>query len=203
MSYIVIEGGDGTGKSTVIDALAKKLKYDGQEVVIVHEPGGNQIAEQLRTIIKNGQLKRQPITNLLMFTAARAEAWHDVIKPALDAGKTVISSRNWFSSWVYQGYAEDLGTDYVEKLSEMSLDNNYLWPDYSIILTLDHKISLERVKKRPDSDKNDTFETKPEDFHQKVNDGYIKLAKKFNLPTVDASQPPEKVLNEVLKIINS
>ncbi len=199
--YIVIEGGDGTGKTTVAQKIAQELISCGQEVVLTHEPGGNQIAEAIRDVIKDGTMDRQAITNLPLFTASRAETWATIIKPALEAGKTVISSRNWFSSWVYQGYAEKLGTDYVEELSKVALNQDYLWPDKVVILTLDQKTREQRIKSRDDNHKTDTFEMRDDYFQQKLNDGYIKLAQKFDLPVVDASQSKQAVFEQVLKIV--
>ncbi len=201
--YIVIEGGDGTGKTTLIESLEEYFDSKNQPFVEIHEPGGNKMADKIRQIVKDGSLERYPVTDLLLFTASRAEIWLDKIKPALKQGKIVLSSRNWFSTWVYQGYADNFGVEKVEKFSKMALESDYLWPDKVIVLVVDDEIRKKRFQGRDDSYKNDRFETKSDDFQQKLNQGYLELAKKFDLPTVDASQTPEEVFKEVLKIINN
>ena len=113
-TYIVIEGNDGTGKSTQAGLLADHCRQQGREVIIVEEPGSNDpdkttpIANYLRSLIKNGTLARDPEINLALFSAARRELWQQKIAPALNRGAIVISARNYISTLAYQGYGEGL-----------------------------------------------------------------------------------------------
>ncbi len=200
--YIVIEGGDGTGKTTLIEQLKQYYQSNNQPFIEIHEPGGNPIADQIRKILKDKNLERHSVTNLLLFTASRAEVWLEKMKPALNQGKIVLSSRNWFSTWVYQGFAENLGVEKVEKFTETALEKEYLWPDKVIILTLDNQTRKQRFQSRDNNYKNDHFETQGDDYQDKISQGYLELAKKFDFPTVDASQTPDQVFEQVLEIIN-
>ena len=99
--YVVIEGSDGTGKSTHVRNYADYLRQKGYETLIVEEPGGTEMADSIRVLLKDGALPRHPKTNIGLFTSARVDLWHQVIAPALELGRIVIASRSYLSSVVY------------------------------------------------------------------------------------------------------
>lgn len=192
--YIVGEGNDGTGKSTQIKLLADYISTELQrEVYIMEEPDGSPISSEIRKIIKNGSLGRSAITNLLLFTASRYETWHTEALPVLQRGGVVLSARNELSSEVYQGIAEGLGTDYVRKVTSEFMDERYMNPDLTVIFTLDNQVRQQRIAKRGTLENPDTFESRGDEFQQKLNNGYAQIIAERNLPNIDAGQSIDDV----------
>jgi dTMP kinase len=198
--YIVIEGTDGTGKSTQVGVLRETLQQQGIDSIEFHEPEGVPIADEIRTIIKNGNLERDGITNLLLFTAARHEIWHQKALPALKLGKWVVAARNYYSTIAYQGYGEGLAIDLITDTTERFTDSLYMKPDISLILALKNESErTKRITQRGALEKPDTFESRDADFQQRVQDGYLAIAQSYRLPVISASQPIEIVAREINK----
>jgi dTMP kinase len=200
--YIVIEGGDGTGKTTQADLLQKHLESQGKNVIHLKEPGGSPVAEAIRSVILDGTLPRTPMTNILLFTANRHELWHDKIKPALDAGTWVIATRNYWSTLVYQGYGEGISKSVITAITATFTDTKYMNPDYGIILTIDDAAEAKkRIAARGVLVKPDPFEMRGLNFQQKVNDGYLAIAATYHLPVISASQPISKVASDIIRLL--
>ncbi|MCA9338941.1 dTMP kinase [Candidatus Saccharibacteria bacterium] len=200
--YIVIEGHDGTGKSTQVEMLHKRLSKEGVEAVEIHEPAGVAIADELRKIIKNGELDRDGETNLLLFTAARRELFRQVIAPTLGRGAWVLAARNWRSTAAYQGYGEGLDIDEIETITRQYTDEAYLNPDFECFLSLQSKQErTKRIAKRGELENPDTFESRDDDFQAKVENGYLDIAEKDGLLVIDASPSPEEIHEEIWKQI--
>lgn len=202
--YIVIEGIDGTGKSTQAELLAARLRSEGREVVELHEPGGARISNSLRDIIKNKGLDRSALTNVLLFTAARSESWRQIALPTLERGGYVIAARNYFSTLAYQGYAEGLDGGLaedlalIENLTRLATDDLYMQPNHAFLLDIaDEKERAERIEKRGESTDSDIFETRNNDFQQKILNGYRQIAKDKNLNVIWATQPIETIADEI------
>lgn len=196
--YIVIEGHDGTGKTTQANLLQKYLELQGKTVIHLKEPGGSPIAESIRNVILDGTLPRTPMTNILLFTANRHELWHDKIKPALDAGTWVIATRNYWSTLAYQGYGEGMSAAVISAITATFTDSSYMQPDYACILSLDDvSISIDRVKRRANLAIPDSFESKDNTFQQKVSDGYLTIAKQYNIPIISAHRSVDKVAQDI------
>lgn len=185
--YIVIEGNDGTGKSTQVGIIREKLKQRGIESIEFHEPEGTPIAGAIRTIIKNGDLDRDGTTNLLLFSAARHDIWFNYALPAIQAGKWVIASRNYYSTIAYQGYGEGLDPEIISTTTRIATDDRYLRPDVAVILTLDDNERQKRIGQRGTLENPDTFESKGGSFQQKINQGYLDIAKTHDLPVIQAN----------------
>lgn len=199
--YIVIEGNDGTGKSTQVALLRKRLTKEGIESVEFHEPAGTPIADSIRTVIKDGSLPRQPETNLLLFTAARHEIWKKA-ESTLNSGGWVIAARNYYSTLVYQGEAEGVDLDLIRETTRHFTSDRYMLPDVAIILDLDLEQRTERLKSRSINSYNqDTFERRSEKFQKIVNEGYREIAKEQNLPVIDAASSPKAIAEEIWKLI--
>lgn len=190
--YIVIEGNDGTGKSTQVQLLREYLTKQGIESSEYQEPSGTPIAAAIREVILNGSLERDSSTNLLLFTAARHEIWKEAEKK-LEEGTWVVCSRNYFSTLAYQGYGEGLDLELITQLTAQFTSPTYMQPDLSVVLALDHTSRTERIQKRGETKSSDTFESRPDDFQDRVSNGYLEIAKARQLPVVDASLPPEDV----------
>lgn len=192
--YIVIEGHDGTGKSRQVELLRGRLETEKIEAIEIHEPAGAPIADELRTLIKNGRLERDATTNVLLFTAARRELWRQKIAPALGRGAYVLAARSWLSTVAYQGYGEGFSPDTIEAITKQYTDPKYLEPDFACVLHLDDESErARRIGQRGDLEKPDTFESRSSDFQATVQQGYITVAKKHNLPIIDASRSQEQV----------
>ena len=199
--YIVIEGQDGTGKSTQVEMLAEYLKKQKKEVVTLHEPDGNlPQAHEIHDliVIKGKDYHLEPLTNLALFTAARLELWHKLAEPILKKGGYVISARNWWSSLAYQGYGEGISRSRITRLPRDFLPSHYVTPEKGAILILPDKIRKERELKRGKA--LETFEMKSEDFQTRVNRAYEKIAKNLNIPLVEATGTPEEVFKKLKKL---
>jgi len=170
---ISLEGGEGGGKTTQAVLLREKLEQAGREVISVREPGGTVISEQIRAVVLSS--KNQGITDLtevLLFQAARAQIYQEVVIPALTAGKVVLMDRTRDSSVVYQGMVRGVGRSKIEKLNDISTQKTV--PHLTLLLDVSVKTGLAR---RADSGKMDRLDMEAADFHQKVRDAYLTLAK--------------------------
>jgi dTMP kinase len=187
--YIVIEGHDGTGKSAQRDILTSRLRDEkGVDVIHTIEPGGTPISDQIRHTIKDGSVGRDPLTNVLLFTASRRESWLQVIKPALDAGTWVISDRNWYSTIVYQGFGEGTDLDLIEDTTRRFVSPEYLAPDISVILALKNEAERRRRAEMSADTARDTFEQKDQGFQNRVTEGYLKVAFKLGAHAIEFSE---------------
>jgi dTMP kinase len=199
--YVVIEGHDGTGKSTQVGRLREQLTARGIQSIEFHEPEGAPIADEIRTIIKNGKLPRDAETNLLLFTAARHEIWKNARKE-LERGTWVIAARNYFSTLAYQGYGEGVSLPLITDTTRTFTDETYMIPNLAVILSLDDEIERDkRIKQRGELTAPDTFESKDAAFQQAVKDAYLKIAKEYNLPVISASQTPEIITKQLCELL--
>lgn len=196
--YIVIEGQDGTGKSTQAELLKKYFEEQGREVVMLEEPDGDlPQAHDLHDMILTRGYKLEPLTNVLLFTAARVELWHKIAEPVLKRGGIVISARNYWSTIAYQGYGEGVSKSKIIRLTKDLLPEKYCHPDFGFILTVSDEVRLARQKNRGKA--TETFEAKPSEFQQKVNAAYPHIAKDFNLTLIDASGTIEEIFDLILR----
>lgn len=198
--YVVIEGNDGTGKSTQVELLKAHLEENGIQAVTMHEPAGTPISDAIRTVIKNGELDRDAFTNLLLFTAARHENWRSV-SASLKLGQWVISARNYISTEVYQGYGEGLDIAFIHDLTRTFTDERYMNPDYTIVLTVGDTERQRRIDARGPLESKDTFESRGREFQENLNDGYQQLAEQYGFSIVDAAQDIESIQDEIRRII--
>lgn len=196
--YIVIEGHDGTGKSTQVEIARQKLLACDIESIEFHEPAGSPMADAIRTILKNGELERDPVSNLLLFTAARHELWVSRAVSALKMGVWVVVSRNYFSSIAYQGYGEGLDIDLINETTRKFTDDRYMNPDVALILNLDDRRERDRrIGIRGELETPDNFESKDDIYQQNVQDGYLKIAKELKVPVISANQTIEKMADDI------
>lgn len=211
--YIVIEGHDGTGKSEQAKLLRARLKKIGVKVCdfLIEEPDGATteagvplvpIATEIRKIIKNGELERDPYVNVQLFTAARRANWVQAMEPALDRGEWVVTARSWWSTIAYQGSAEGVPYEIIENTYTASVGGSrYMNPDLGLILDVDHDVRRERIASRGPLETLDTFESKPDDFQQRIKDGYAEWAALKRIPLIDASRSREEVSDEIWQYV--
>ncbi len=173
---ISFEGSEGSGKSTQIARLAAHLQKAGREVLSTREPGGTEIGEQIRNIIVHNSKGDEMCaeTELLLFTAARAQLVREVIAPALMRGTIVLSDRFLDSSTVYQGVGRNLARDPVNQINRFAVGN--VMPDLTIVIDVPTETGLARIRQRA-SDLPDRMERENIDFYNKVREGYLVLAK--------------------------
>jgi dTMP kinase len=172
---ISFEGSEGSGKSTQISRLAAHLQKTGREVVSTREPGGTEIGEQIRNIIVHNSKGDEMCaeTELLLFTAARAQVVREVIAPALVRGAVVLSDRFLDSSTVYQGIGRNLAADPVSRINRFAVGN--VMPDLTLVIDVPTEIGLARIRQRA-SDLPDRMERENIDFYKKIREGYLLLA---------------------------
>ena len=198
--YYVIEGQDSTGKTTQADMMADYLRSLGHEVETVEEPGGNlPIAKEIRRLLLDKDFNLDPFTNVMLFTAARRELWTKRIKPVLDRGGDVISTRNWWSTVAYQGFGQGIDIPLIGRLISAVMPEEYIKPEKSIIFFIPEEERLRRQRGRDYASEKDTYESQPNEFQQKVNEGYIKIAELYGVPIYDASGSLEKVKEDLWK----
>ena len=145
-TYLALEGIEGSGKSTVAAAVAERLRSGGGEVVLVREPGGTSLGEEIRRLVLDGD-DMAPWAEAALFAAQRAQLAAEVIGPALERGATVVSDRSFYSSIAYQGVGRSLGADAVGDLNRTVLDG--IEPDLVVILDVDPQVGVRR-QRRPD-----------------------------------------------------
>ena len=169
--FIVMEGPDGSGKTTQINLLEQYLKEAGYECLITREPGGTVIGEEVRELILNPEYKEMsPVTEMLLYAASRAQLVHEVIGPALEAGRIVISDRFVDSSIVYQGIARKLGISTVAAVNAPGI--GIYRPDGIFFIDLSE---AEGIRRKKNQKKLDRMEQESIDFHHLVSEGYRKV----------------------------
>lgn len=194
--FLTFEGGEGAGKSTLIQSVASYLTQQGQGVVCTREPGGTKAAEEIRDLVVTGAANRwDAVSETALFLTARRSHVEELISPALTAGKTVLCDRFADSTLVYQGIAKKLGMDYVQQLSALIVGD--VVPDRTFLIDIDPKIGLARAGGR--SGNETRFETHGIAFHQAIRDGFLSLAKQHpeRMLVIDGSQSAEVVFKEV------
>ena len=192
--FITFEGPEASGKSSQILLLSKYLKKNKIPFIISREPGGTDFAEKLRKLILNNKSTINNLEELLLLMAARSNHINEVIIPNLKKGKIVISDRYADSSFVYQGYVNKFGIKRAQKLHKELL-NNFL-PDYTFIFKINPKEIIKRLKQRKVKNKYDKSNLL---FHQKVIQGYKKIANPKRYITVDASLSRDIIHKNIIK----
>jgi dTMP kinase len=193
---ITLEGGEGSGKSTQIELLTQWLQSLGHEVVATREPGGTPLAEEIRDLLMVPREERiAPLTELLLYQAARAQHVHGVIQPALERGAVVLCDRFVDSTTAYQGAGRTLSATTVSQLNRLAADG--VWPDLTLVFDLPVEDGLQRARDRGSDDRmmEETLT-----FHRQIRDAFQHLAKEEpdRITMVDASLSREAVL-EALK----
>jgi dTMP kinase len=189
--YVVLEGGEGVGKTTQVQRLAKRLEQEHLAVDIVREPGGDPFAEAGRALLL-GPLPRVPEAEVLAFNAMRAQLLVTTVRPALEAGRWVLSDRSRLSTVTYQGYGHQLELPWIR--SVCALTAQLCAPDLEIVLAVDEDTALARRGARGTTDR---FERLDQDFHRRVAHGYRTEAGIQGLPVIDGTGPEDVVADVV------
>jgi dTMP kinase len=186
--FIVLEGGEGAGKSTVQRALADRLR--DREIVVTREPGGTPLGERVREILLAQHAAGDALAELLLFEAARAQLVATVIRPALDRGAIVLCDRFAASSVAYQGYGRGLGRDVVERANAIATGG--LAPDLTLLLDLPVEAGLARRSREGAANH---FDAETVAFHERVRAGFLELTRETpeRWRIIDASRPVDDV----------
>lgn len=192
--FITFEGGEGTGKTTLIKTIAKILS-EKHAVITSREPGGSTIAEAIREIILDPKYKGvTPYTEALLLAASRAQHLDEVILPALAQNKIVLCDRYLDSSLAYQAYARDLGFKFVLSINQYATEH---LPNLTFYIDLDPLVGMSRISAR---DKYDRLDQETIDFHNKVRAGYLKVASMYpnRVVTIDGNQTIEAITEQII-----
>jgi dTMP kinase len=192
--FISLEGIDGSGKSTQARLLAEAL---GPETLLIREPGGTDAAERIRELLADPTFELDPFAELLLFSAARADLVSRVIRPALEAGRTVVADRFADSSVAYQGGGRELGTSHVLSLTDTVIDG--LWPDVTVLLRVDPETGLGRAEGE------DRFESEGLGLQRAVSEAYEEIAQiaSDRVVVVDGAGRVDEVHERVLAAVRS
>lgn len=204
--FISFEGSEGCGKSTQLKLLAGALENAGHQVVTTREPGGTPLGEEIRHLLQFSEKGHGMAseTELLLFTASRAELTRRVIHPALAAGKIVLADRYLDSTTVYQGVARRLAAEDVARINAFAIGNRL--PDLTLIFDLAPEVARERLNERVrPAGAPDRMESQPHSFYEAVREGYLALAQRepARVKTIDAAPPPDEVERAVRSVLNS
>ena len=200
--FITFEGGEGCGKSTQVRRLKEALERAGVEAVLTREPGGTWLSEEIRRLIKD-QMTDAPCdrSELLLFLAARAQLVKNVIRPALEQGKWVVSDRFSDSTLAYQGYGRGLPLDDLRRMNEFACEG--LKPDLTLLLEVSPETASARMRKREAATNTtaDRLERAGGDFHARLRTGFVELAKAEpdRIVRIDANGTPDEVWENVWK----
>ncbi|MDO4612433.1 MAG: dTMP kinase [Candidatus Saccharibacteria bacterium] len=201
--HIVIEGQDGTGKDTQAKKLAEYLRNQGQDVVHYAESGTASEDEFVAEIARLNYGSNQNIdhrTRVLLYLVNRYEQWRKLAEPALKSGGTVITTRNWFSTLVYEGYGGGVSRSLITKLHKVVMPEKYFSPDKVILLTLNEGAQAKRLGTQIDKKwdrKKEVWKSKGNDFQKKLNQGYRNIIKDFDVTEVDASGTIDEVFEKI------
>ena len=199
--FITLEGPEGSGKTTAIQKAVDTLTHMGYEIIRTREPGGTEIAEQIRNVILDkANTNMDPRTEALLYAASRRQHLVEKVWPALKEGKIVICDRYLDSSLAYQGGARGLGIENVLNINLFATENT--WPDLTLLFDIDPSIGLSRINKNADREVN-RLDLEKLEFHKKVRQTFLDLAARFpeRYVIIDASKSIDEVAKDTLDAI--
>jgi dTMP kinase len=192
--YVVLEGVDGSGKTTVGQALVAALEERGVSAILVREPGGTDLGEAIRRLLLDSEHLSE-WAEVFLFAAQRAELVREVIAPALAADTWVVSDRSYYSSIAYQGRARGLGEESVRMINEAGLDG--VFPDHVFVLDVQPDVALGR------QDRPDRIGREGVDFQRAVRDSYVGLAEKEEkVVLLDGASKVDVLVSEILRLVS-
>lgn len=200
--FITIEGPDGAGKTSVVQALIAKLQAEGvSEIVMTREPGGIKIAEQIRRVIldvENTEMDAR--TEALLFAASRRQHLVEKILPALEAGKLVICDRFVDSSMAYQGVARNIPTELIWEINHFAIENHL--PDLTFLIDVPAEVGLERIYQAKGQRQFDRLDQEDVSFHNLVREAFLSFEKETErIILIDGTQTIEKVMESIYQMM--
>ncbi len=198
--FITFEGIDGCGKSTQLKLTSNYLKKLGLRPEILREPGSTILSEKIRSILLNKNIKINPISELMLYVAARAELVENTIGPALDKGKIILCDRFYDSTTAYQGFGRGLDIKVINKMNRLAVGKYK--PNLTFIVDIDYPTSLARMKKM--NKVADRLESESKAFFARVRNGFIDISRqnKKRVVLLNGKKPIEKIFDEVKDCLN-
>lgn len=203
--FITFEGIEGCGKSTQINLLAAQLQHQGLQVLLTREPGGCPIADQIRGLLLDADNRAMvPMTELMLYAAARSQHLAEVVQPALTAGTLVLCDRFSDATRAYQAFGRGIDRQVMESLNDLAC--NGLTPDLTLLLDCPVEVGLARARQRiagSSGPKEERFELESLQFHQRVRDGYLQLATEEpdRFVVINAAAPQDQVAIAILQAV--
>ena len=201
-AFITFEGIDGCGKSTQLRLLASELRMRGLEVVSTREPGGTPLGKRLRTVLLDPQIEVDPLAELLLFAADRAQHVRTMLRPAIESGSVVLSDRYADATAAYQGAGRNFTTEMIAEV--INLATGGLKPDLTLIFDLPVEECLARTSRRTENDnKTDRLDAEDAAFHTRVRDAYLQLAahEPDRVRVINASGSINETHDRVIEIV--
>ncbi len=201
-TLITFEGIDGSGKSTQLRLLANFLKSNGCDVLLTREPGGTPVGNRLRAALLDAEEEVDPLTELLVFAADRAQHVRRILRPALESGQVVFSDRYADATAAYQGAGRGFSPKLIAEIIELATEG--LKPDLTLLFDLPVADSTARMQRRSnDKQKGDRLDAETAEFHTRVRDAYLRLAQAEpeRVKVVETNQPIEKTHERVKEIV--
>lgn len=194
--FIVLEGVDGSGKSTQVGSASGVLLARGRDALETREPGATPLGAGIRELVLSGSLDVDPWAEVLLYAADRAQHVADVIRPALESGRDVVSDRFLWSSLAYQGAGRELGIDRVSQANVRAVQG--VQPDLVIVLDVPCEVGRSRL-----DGGHDRIESAPREFHERVREAFLELARDSGSPVIDASRAVDVVSKEVRALVTA
>lgn len=199
--FVTIEGPEGSGKTTIGKKIVERLINEGYEVIYTREPGGIEIAEQIRKVILDvNNTNMDPRTEALLYAASRRQHLIEKIVPAINSNKIIICDRFVDSSLAYQGHARKLGIDNVYEINKFAIDT--LMPDLTLLFDIDPKVGLDRINANKLREIN-RLDLEQLEFHSSVREGFLIIQEREpnRIKKVNANQSIEDVFNDAYALI--
>lgn len=197
--FIVFEGPDGCGKTTILDLVEKYFVENKINYIRTREPGGTSLGEEVRKIALTSKSNISPMTEAFLMATSRSQLVDELIKPGIE-NSNVLTDRFVLSSLVYQGVARNLGIEIIKELNDFALKD--LRPDLTLYFAIDYEDSLKRKQLRGSTD---NIEDEDEEFHRNIHQGYeivYNMYKNhYNIVKIDASKEVEEVFNQVMEVL--
>jgi dTMP kinase len=201
-TFITFEGIDGSGKSTQLRLLANFLKANGCDVLLTREPGGTPVGNRLRSALLDVQEEVDPLTELLVFAADRAQHVRRVLRPAIDAGQVVFSDRYADATVAYQGAGRGFAPALIAEIIELATEG--LKPELTILFDLSVADSTARTRRRSNGkQRGDRLDAEPDEFHRRVREAYLSIARAEpdRVKIIETNQPLEATHERVKEIV--
>lgn len=201
--FIVIEGQDAAGKDTQAAKFTEYFKAQGKEVVTYSESGttsDNPFVKGIAELNYGKDFGIEERTHALLYLVNRYEQWMKVAEPVLKRDGIVIITRNWFSTLIYEGYMLGVSRSLITKIHKEIMPGPYFTPDKMVILTISEEEQAKRLESQGKIRQGEFFKSKGYEFQHKLNEAYLKVAKKFDVPTYDSSASVDEVFEGLKKL---
>jgi dTMP kinase len=198
--FIVLEGPDRSGKSTQAALLKEWLEQQGMQIILTREPGGTAISERIREILLDPQVKAVPVAELFLFAVSRSQHTAEIIKPALDAGKIVISDRFTMSTEAYQGYGRGLPEGVIRTVNRIATEG--IKPDLTVVFDVPEQEFEKRIREEEEKNGPDRFEREDIEFRRRIQKAYRTFSRRKGIKRIDASKSIEEIQSRLRVLVS-